>query len=67
MKTYNCLCGAKEYWTSGYSPQSCEGCDKCKTNFRHQPTEPHQFEEYYLGGKVPSRVLRCSKCYHIER
>ena len=67
MIEYRCGCGKSIYWSSGYPPKPCDGCPECGTNFMRETLHPHQYEDYYLGGKEPNKVQRCKECGYIER
>lgn len=67
MLLYTCKCGKAEYYASGMSPQDCEGCDECGTNYRKQPLIPHDWKEQFdrNTGK-PDRPI-CRRCYQAKR
>jgi hypothetical protein len=63
MMYWTCECGKAEYWGSGMSPQVCEGCDECGTNYRKLPTEPHDLRpQFDVDTGEPSAPI-CRRCY----
>ena len=72
MNYHRCKCGKQEYWESGMSPRSCQGCDECGTTVAtysggHRPVEPHDWvEEWAIRNKEPVKIKICSRCYEEE-
>jgi hypothetical protein len=70
MQYRTCECGKSERWDTGEIVHPCEGCDECKTTYYQggrKELQPHDYEEYFLGGSNPNPVKRCKRCYHMDR
>ena len=63
MLYWKCECGEAEYFGSGMSPQDCQGCEKCGTNYRKEPIKPHKLVMRYdtKTGKPSHR--ECEVCW----
>jgi hypothetical protein len=67
MNLWKCKCGKKEYLESGMPPRDCEGCEKCKTNYKKEPLQPHDFTKVMYNENTGKPYKMCSKCYLIDK
>ena len=63
MMAWKCKCGKSEYFGSGMTPQNCEGCEECKTNYRQEPIAPHQLEMRYSEKTGKPSHQTCKACH----
>jgi MinD superfamily P-loop ATPase len=63
MVYWKCKCGESEYFGSGMTPQDCEGCEKCGTNYRKEAIKPHQLKVKYSEKTGEPSYQECKVCY----
>lgn len=67
MKYYTCKCGKCEYFGSGMTPQPCQGCEDCGTNYFKEPLQPHEWKpQYNRDTGEPDRPY-CTRCCEFGR
>lgn len=67
MLYWECACGKCQYWGSGMSPQPCQGCEECGTNYSKKPLEEHDWKPQFDSDTGEPTRPYCRRCYERKR